>query len=85
MTLRNPQPGQDLIDALEASSSMPFISKPHNTSKGLCLDGGIANSIPFDIAQKIATIGFADVYKRHSYTARARTILENIKPQTNSY
>lgn len=38
-----------------------------------------------NIAQKIATIGFADVYKRHSYTARARTILENIKPQTNSY
>lgn len=53
VTLRNPQPGQDLIDALEASSSMPFISKPHNTSKGLCLDGGIANSIPFDIAQKM--------------------------------
>lgn len=32
-----------------------------------------------DIAQKIATIGFADVYKRHSYTARAKTILETVK------
>ena len=32
-----------------------------------------------DIAQKIATIGYADVYKRHSYTARAKTILETVK------
>ena len=31
-----------------------------------------------NIAQKIATIGYADVYKRHSYTARARTILESM-------
>ena len=35
-----------------------------------------------DIAQKIATIGYSDVYKRHSYTARARTILEKIKEQS---
>ena len=32
-----------------------------------------------DIAQKIATIGFADVYKKHSYTARAKTILETLE------
>lgn len=31
-----------------------------------------------NIAQKIATIGYSDVCKRHSYTARARTILEKI-------
>ncbi len=32
-----------------------------------------------NIAQKIATIGFTNVYKRHSYTARAKTILEKLK------
>ena len=32
-----------------------------------------------DIARKIAIIGFADVTKSHSYTARARKILEDLK------
>ena len=32
-----------------------------------------------DIAQKIAIIGYADVVKSHSYTARARYILDTIK------
>ena len=31
------------------------------------------------IAQKIATIGFADVIKKHTYTARVRKILEDLK------
>ena len=33
------------------------------------------------IAQKIAIIGFADVTKSHSYTARARKILDNLKSE----
>lgn len=32
-----------------------------------------------EIAKKIAIIGYADVIKSHSYTARARTILDTIK------
>lgn len=52
VTFDKPKPGRPLINALEASSSMPFISKPHETSKGLCLDGGVADSIPYDLAQK---------------------------------
>ena len=32
-----------------------------------------------DIAQKIALIGYADVYKRHNFTSRVRTILDDIK------
>ena len=31
------------------------------------------------IAKKIAIIGFADIVKSHSFTARARTILDTIK------
>ena len=31
------------------------------------------------IAQKIAIIGYTDVIKSHSYTARARKILEDLK------
>lgn len=52
VTFDKPKPGRAFVNALEASSSMPFISKPHETSKGLCLDGGIADSIPYDLAQK---------------------------------
>ena len=33
----------------------------------------------FDIAQKIAIIGYADVYKKHNFTARVRKILDDIK------
>lgn len=46
----NPQ-GRDLVANLKASSAMPFISKPVQTGLGLCLDGGIADSIPFDYAR----------------------------------
>lgn len=42
--------GEDLITALKASSSIPFIGDPQKTSKGECLDGGVADSIPYDLA-----------------------------------
>ena len=32
-----------------------------------------------DIAQRIAFIGYADVVKSHSYTARARKIIEDLR------
>lgn len=44
--------GDDLITALKASSSIPFIGDPQKTSKGECLDGGVADSIPYDLAVK---------------------------------
>ncbi|MFD1485959.1 patatin family protein [Lacticaseibacillus baoqingensis] len=43
--------GRDLIADLKASSAMPFISKPVYTGLGLCLDGGVADSIPYAYAQ----------------------------------
>lgn len=43
--------GQQLVATLKASSAMPFISKPQRTPQGLCLDGGIADSIPYKYAQ----------------------------------
>lgn len=42
---------REMVQTLKASSSMPFISAPAKTSQGLCLDGGIADSIPFEYAQ----------------------------------
>lgn len=50
VTFTNPV-GQELVNDLKASSSMPFIMDPQITSKGKCLDGGVADSIPYDIAQ----------------------------------
>lgn len=44
--------GEELEVALKASSSMPFFATPQMTAQGLCLDGGLANSIPFNIAQQ---------------------------------
>lgn len=38
--------GMDLMDALQASASLPFISKPVEIEGKLCLDGGISDSIP---------------------------------------
>lgn len=38
---------EDLISCLKASSSMPPVSKKVETPKGLCLDGGVADSIPY--------------------------------------
>ncbi|WP_225047635.1 patatin-like phospholipase family protein [Lacticaseibacillus kribbianus] len=43
--------GSELVDALKASSAMPFISAPQDTRLGLCLDGGITDSIPYGYAQ----------------------------------
>lgn len=51
VTFTNPT-GQDLVNDLKASSSMPFIIDPQITSKGKCLDGGVADSIPYDVAQE---------------------------------
>lgn len=50
VTFTNPT-GQELINDLKASSSMPFIIDPQETSAGLCLDGGVADSIPYNIAK----------------------------------
>lgn len=43
--------GREMMQVLKASSSMPFISAPTKTDQGLCLDGGIADSIPYAYAQ----------------------------------
>lgn len=43
--------GEKLVEALKASSSMPFLFDPQPTNQGLCLDGGVTDSIPFDLAQ----------------------------------
>ncbi|WP_367341663.1 patatin family protein [Limosilactobacillus sp.] len=42
--------GENLINALKASCSIPFICDPQETTKGKCLDGGVADSIPYDLA-----------------------------------
>lgn len=44
--------GKELETDLKASSSMPFFTAPQKTTAGECLDGGLANSIPFNIAQE---------------------------------
>ncbi|WP_295774375.1 patatin family protein [uncultured Limosilactobacillus sp.] len=43
--------GEKLVEALKASSSMPFLFDPQPTDQALCLDGGVTDSIPFDLAQ----------------------------------
>ncbi|WP_461224501.1 patatin-like phospholipase family protein [Lacticaseibacillus suihuaensis] len=48
----------ELVEALKASSAMPFISAPQDTRLGLCLDGGITDSIPYAYAQ---AAGFAKI------------------------
>ncbi|WP_076461306.1 patatin-like phospholipase family protein [Limosilactobacillus caccae] len=68
--------GKDLTDALKASSSMPFLSDPQMTSQGPCLDGGITDSIPFDIAQqqgydKIVIVRTRDVNYRKKLSSPA--------------
>lgn len=50
ITFTNPR-GQDFVNAIKASSSMPFVSAPQETTAGPCLDGGVADSIPYDVAQ----------------------------------
>lgn len=68
--------GEELTNALKASSSMPFLSDPQETSQGPCLDGGIADSIPFDIAQqqgydKIVVVRTRDVNYRKKPSSSA--------------
>ena len=60
-----PPVGKELTDALEASSSMPIISKPHETSQGLCLDGGISDSVPVDLAQELGFDKFVVIRTRN--------------------
>lgn len=43
--------GKDLRADLKASSAMPFVSNPVFTGLGLCLDGGVADSIPYAYAR----------------------------------
>lgn len=67
--------GKELTTALKASSSMPFLSEPQETSQGPCLDGGIADSIPYDIAQsqgydKIVVVRTRDVKYRKKPSSR---------------
>lgn len=75
--------GMDLTNALKASSSMPFLSDPQATAKGLCLDGGISDSIPFDIAQqqgfdKIVIVRTRDVNYRKKPASAAVEHLYNL-------
>lgn len=76
VTFKNPEVGDDLIKALEASSSMPLISNPILTNRGLCLDGGIADSIPYKVAKemgydKIVVVRTRPRDYRKSLTGRA--------------
>lgn len=71
---RSPQ-GADLVATLKASSAMPFISRPSVTAQGLCLDGGIADSIPYAYAKvlgydKIVVIRTRERAYRKSKTSR---------------
>lgn len=68
--------GEDLKNALIASCSMPFMLNPAPTTAGLCLDGGIADSIPYDVAQKqgfdkIIVVRTQNVAYRKKPTGRA--------------
>lgn len=68
--------GDELTRALKASSSMPIIAKSQRTSQGLCMDGGVADSIPYDIAQqqgfkKIVIVRTRDINYRKKPTSRA--------------
>ena len=67
--------GKDLVANLKASSAMPFISAPVYTGLGRCLDGGIADSIPYAYAQvqgfdKIVVIRTRQRDYRKSSTSR---------------
>lgn len=45
--------GDSLTVALKASTAMPFLTPPVATDQGKCLDGGVANSIPYDMAKQM--------------------------------
>lgn len=62
---------------------MPFLSDPQETSKGPCLDGGITDSIPFDVAQqqgfdKIVIVRTRDVNYRKKPSSPAVKRLYNL-------
>lgn len=50
VTFTNPV-GQDLVNDLKESCSMPFLMEPQITSASLCMDGGVADSIPYNVAK----------------------------------
>ena len=67
--------GEKLKQVLIASCSMPFMMDPAPTPDGLCLDGGIADSIPFDVAQeqgydKIIVVRTRDISYRKKPSSR---------------
>ena len=67
--------GEKLKQVLIASCSMPFMMDPAPTPDGLCLDGGIADSIPFDVAQeqgydKIVVVRTRDISYRKKPSSR---------------
>lgn len=67
--------GEKLTQVLIASCSMPFMMDPAPTPKGLCLDGGVVDSIPFDVARqqgydKIVVVRTRDVNYRKKPTSR---------------
>ena len=41
------------MDAIRASASMPFVSRPVNIDGKLYLDGGVADSVPFKAAERL--------------------------------
>lgn len=72
--------GDDLITALKASSSIPFIGDPQKTSKGECLDGGVSDSIPYDLAikqgfEKMVIVRTRDAKFRKKRTSRLEKMM----------
>lgn len=71
-------PSKEERDAcLKASSSMPLVSKRVMTTKGACLDGGVADSIPFEKAiadgnKKIVVVRT----RNHAYRKKISTSVE---------
>ncbi len=51
-------PDVKVVDAIRASSSLPFIFPPYQINNKLYYDGGICNNCPVDILDEVDTIGF---------------------------
>ena len=59
------------MDALRASASMPFVSKPVKIGDQLYLDGGVADSIPYRAAAQLGFDRVAVILTRdHSYVKK---------------
>ena len=72
---------QEQVEALRASGSMPFVSKPVEINGKKYLDGGIADSIPID---KIMELGYDKIIVILTRTAgyrkeKGNTILAKLK------